>query len=99
MFKVEVNIRDEKTLELIFDGEKHTIPGLIVDYLNRMPDVEFAGYDVEHPLRQKSKLIVKFKKGKASKRLLDVLEKIKRDFNSLLNDFESQAQEADRKAT
>ncbi len=48
---------------LLIDGERHTIPNLVVEELNKMKEVEWAGYQLTHPLENRVYLTIKVKKG------------------------------------
>jgi len=63
---VKLNIvKDEDGyLELEFGGESHTLLNLLQSSLLEDPNVEMAGYNRPHPLMDRSRLIVKMKRGK-----------------------------------
>jgi len=80
---LQINIikYEERYLELIVRGETHTLFAPLIDYLLKHPDVEYAMYDVDHPLLQN----VKFKLKTKSR---DPVEVLKEAVAELLKDLD-----------
>jgi DNA-directed RNA polymerase subunit L len=89
--KIIKNKKNELKIEL--DGEDHTLCNLIQNTLLNDKDIEFAGYDLPHPLSRKPIIYLKSKKGlKAESIFKRNLEKISKKSNEFLSNF-SQAVE------
>lgn len=76
---------DDKHIEVVLEGEDHSIPNVLKDILLESSDVEFAAYVVEHPQVSSPKLIVKTKRKKAREALRDAVKA----FQKNLKDFEA----------
>lgn len=59
-------IIEEKTLELTFsvDDESHGVFNALRHILMQNPDVEYAVYNIDHPLTGKPEMTIKTKRGK-----------------------------------
>jgi len=82
--------RNPQELKLEITGEGHTFFNLLESVLLEDQDVEFAGYDVPHPLFPNTILFVRTKKGKKPEEaLIGAIEKIRqrgRELNQKIND-------------
>lgn len=68
---------DKEVLELEVKGEDHTLCNLLRNELWNSEDLSFASYSLKHPLIGFPVLLVKAKKGKPKKLLLDAVESLK----------------------
>ncbi len=82
-----IEIIEDKTLELKFivHGESHGVCNALRHILMKNPDVEYAVYNIDHPLTGEPEMTIKTKRGKrprivlkkAAKELLDETKKFK----------------------
>ena len=72
MLKIGVVKSEQNYLEIVVQGETHTLFAPLVEYLLKHPDVEFAMYDVDHPLTNN----VKFRLRTRSRRPIEVLSEV-----------------------
>jgi DNA-directed RNA polymerase subunit L len=86
---MEVKIlKNEKTeLEVEFVGADTSIPQLLVARLNEDKSVEFAGFKKDHPLVGNPRIFLKTKKKEPAALLLEKLEEIKGEVESLKKEF------------
>ena len=65
-------IVDDKTLELTFivHDESHGVCNALRHILMQDPDVEYAVYNIDHPLTGKPEMTIKTKRGKRPKSAL-----------------------------
>lgn len=61
-----IEIIEDKTLELTFivHGESHGICNALRHILMKNPDVEYAVYNIDHPLTGEPEMTIKTKRGK-----------------------------------
>ena len=70
--------RTPQELKLEIEGEGHTFCNLLESVLLEDKEVEFAGYDVPHPLVSNTILSIRTKKGKKPEEaLFEAIEKIR----------------------
>jgi len=62
--------RNSRELKLEIEGEGHTFCNLLESVLLEDKDVEFAGYDVPHPLISNTIFFIRTKKGKTPEEAL-----------------------------
>ena len=75
-------------MKIELNGEDHTLCNLIQNTLLEEKDIEFAGYDLPHPLSKKPIIYLKTKKGlKAENNLKKALEKISKKADQFLTNF------------
>lgn len=82
-----IEIIEDKTLELTFivHGESHGICNSLRHILMKNPDVEYAVYNIDHPLTGEPEMTIKTKRGKrprialkqAAEELLDETNQLK----------------------
>ena len=77
-------------LELHVQGETHTLFSPLLDYLLKHPDVEYAMYDVDHPLLQNVKFRMKTKNRDPIEVLKEVVQKIVQDIDEFREKLLSQ---------
>ncbi len=71
-------------IELLIKRKDPTVPEMLVHYLNQRDDVEFAGYNWEHPLASYPKVVLRTSgEHKAMAALLDAIDDIRKDIGSL----------------
>ncbi len=87
--QLKVLRRSSQELKLEIEGEGHTICNLLESVLLEDKDVEFAGYDVPHPLISNTIFFIRTKKGKKPEEaLIEAIEKIRqrgRELNREIN--------------
>ncbi|RLE79944.1 MAG: hypothetical protein DRJ51_06770 [Thermoprotei archaeon] len=93
--EVEVKVleRTPRTLELEIKGEGHTLCNLLVDFLNRHPDVEYASYTIEHPLIGVPRLFIKTKTQDPLKILFETLDELEEILSKLQEKAEEELAE------
>ena len=85
-------IIEEKTLELTFEvkDESHGICNALRHILMQDPDVEYAVYNIDHPLTGKPQMTIKTKRGKrpraALKKAAEELQKESSEFKQILDE-------------
>lgn len=86
---MEVKIlKNEKTeLEVEFVGADTAIPQLLVARLNDDKSVEFAGFKKDHPLVGNPRIILKTKKKEPAALLLEKLDELKAEVETLKKEF------------
>ena len=89
---VDIEIIDDKTLELTFivKDESHGICNALRHILMQDPDVEYAVYNIDHPLTGKPEMTIKTKRGKRPRKVLAKaaaeLEKESSEFKKLIDE-------------
>ncbi len=76
---MNITIIEEKGNELKFkfeDSDIHSIPNLLVNELLKNPSVEFAGYNVPHPLKKEAIVVIRTKRKDPKKLVYETIEKI-----------------------
>ena len=85
-------IIDDKTLELTFEveDESHGVFNALRHVLMQDPDVEYAVYNIDHPLTGKAQMTIKTKRGKRPRSVLkkaaEELQKESSDFKQLIDE-------------
>ncbi len=88
MVDIEVIKVSNNEIRVIVRGETYTLLDPLVDELNSLEEVEFAGYDVPHPLKEESVLFLRVKEGlnprdvlkESLRRLMGKYEALERTF-------------------
>ena len=85
---MEIQVLEEENTKLKFKviGETHTICSLLKKELFNDKAVEFAGYNVEHPLIKEAVFTVSTTKKNARKAVNDAISRIKEN----ISDFQSE---------
>ncbi|MHA1481536.1 MAG: DNA-directed RNA polymerase subunit L [Candidatus Thorarchaeota archaeon] len=75
---MEPRIIEQSRYELKFEigGESHSFPNLLRKTLLEEPSVEFAGYNIDHPLLAEPVFTLRTKKRQANVVLREALEKM-----------------------
>ncbi len=81
--QVSVLKYEKNYLELAVKGETHTLFAPLVEYLLKHPDVEYAMYDVDHPLLQNVKFRLKTRSRDPVEVLKEVVSIIVKDIDEL----------------
>ncbi|MCS7102927.1 MAG: hypothetical protein NZ992_03490 [Candidatus Korarchaeum sp.] len=92
---LEVINVSSKEIRVVVRGETYTLLDPLVDELNSMEEVEFAGYDVLHPLKEESVLFLRVRDGLNPKdvlkdsvrRLMEKYEVLERSFIEQVSSF------------
>ena len=85
-------IIEDKTLELTFEvaDESHGVFNALRHILMQDPDVEYAVYNIDHPLTGKPQMTIKTKRGKRPRSVLkkaaQELQKESSDFRQLIDE-------------
>lgn len=85
-------IIEDKTLELTFEvaDESHGVFNALRHILMQDPDVEYAVYNIDHPLTGKPQMTIKTKRGKRPRKVLkkaaSELQKESSEFRDILDD-------------
>ncbi|OYT61294.1 MAG: DNA-directed RNA polymerase subunit L [Thermofilum sp. ex4484_15] len=95
--EVRILNKEGNNLELEIIGEGHTFCNLLVDFLNSYPEVEYAGYDIPHPLLGAPKLFIRVKKGDPEELLKRALRDIIKLMDELSRSFEVALKSVKRK--
>lgn len=83
-------IKEDKKLELTFtvEDESHGMCNALRHILMQDPDVEYAVYNIDHPLTGKPEMTIKTKRGKrpraALKKAAENLQKESSEFKELI---------------
>jgi len=80
--------RTPNELKIEIEGEGHTFCNLLESVLLEDKMVEFAGYDVPHPLISNAIFFIRTKEGKRPEEaLIEAIEKIRRKGKELSQEF------------
>ncbi|MCW3975250.1 MAG: DNA-directed RNA polymerase subunit L [Candidatus Bathyarchaeota archaeon] len=80
--------KEKNEMKIELDGEDHTLGNLIQHTLLMDKDIEFAGYDLPHPLSRKPIIYLRTKKGlKVENVFKRTLEKVSKQANEFLANF------------
>ncbi len=77
---MKIKILEEASNEIkveFEDDDIHTLPNLIINQVLTDPSVEFAGYNVPHPLEKKAVIVIRTKRKDPKKVVYEAIEKIK----------------------
>jgi len=82
-------------LEIEIEGEGHTLCNLLGSVILEDEDIEFAAYDIKHPLVSNPVIFIKTKKGKdpekalreATEKILQRGRKLNENFKKALEDW------------
>ncbi|WP_407376908.1 DNA-directed RNA polymerase subunit L [Methanobrevibacter sp.] len=88
-----IEIIDDKTLELTIriNDESHGVCNALRHILMQDPDVEYAVYNIDHPLTGKPEMTIKTKRGKRPR---IVLEKAAKELQKESGEFKKLVEEA-----
>ena len=78
--KIQIEEVSNNEIKVIFeDDDIHTLPNLIVNEVLKDNSVEFAGYNVPHPLEKKAIIVIRTKRKDPKKVVYEAIEKIKEE--------------------
>ncbi len=83
MLNIEIVKYDQNYLEILVKGETHTLFAPLLEYLLKHPDVEYAMYDVDHPLLQNVKFRLKTRSRDPVEVLKEVVQDILKDVDAI----------------
>ncbi|ACB06884.1 hypothetical protein D9Q81_03895 [Candidatus Korarchaeum cryptofilum] len=92
--EIEVVDVSRNEIRVLIRGETHTLLSPLVEELNSLDEVEFAGYDVPHPLKEESVLFLRVKEGMNPREVLKgairrLMEKYEIIGNSFIEELSS----------
>ncbi len=88
--RMEISIeRDGDLVTVRVRGETYTLLDPLVKALHEM-GVDFAGYDVPHPLKEEGVLYVRSKDGDPVRKIFEALRRLKEEFGSLKESIEDE---------
>lgn len=89
--ELKVEKREGNLLSVRVYGETYTLLDPLTDVLLRMDGVEFAGYDVPHPLKEEGVLTVRTRDGTSPEEvIIEALKRLKAEFERVKSDIEQQ---------
>ncbi len=95
--EIEVEEVGPSEIRVVIKGETHTLLSPIVEELNTRDDVEFAGYDVPHPLKEEGVIFLRVRDGLDPRKILrEAVEKLIKEYEGLEKSFR---EELERLAT
>lgn len=90
MLEVELVRKEKDELEFVLKGVRHSFPSLLRQYLLEDKSVEFASYNLTHPLYGNPKFVIKTKGSKTPyKALVEASEAIEKDLKEMEKQFKS----------
>lgn len=78
---------DKQHLKFEIEGVGHTFCNIVSKELWNDANVDFAGYNLEHPLVAEPKIILETKKGSPQKALKDAIERLKSKNKEFLSEI------------
>ncbi len=94
---IEVKEVGPSEIRVVIKGETYTLLTPIVEELNARDDVEFAGYDVPHPLKEEGIIFLRVRDGLDPRKILrETVEKLIKEYEGLEKSFR---EELERLAT
>ncbi len=90
---MEVKVEDvaPNEIRVIIKGETYTLLTPIVEELNSKDCVEFAGYDVPHPLKEEGLIFLRVKEGSDPRAVLkDAINSLIKEYDNLEKSFKGE---------
>ncbi len=88
--RMEVSIeRDGDLVTVRVRGETYTLLDPLVKALHQV-GVDFAGYDVPHPLKEEGVLYVRSREGDPVRKIFEALDRLREEFSSLRESVEEE---------
>lgn len=85
---IEVKEISNSEIRIFVKGETYTLLTPIVEELNSREDVEFAGYDVPHPLKEEGIIFLRVKDGLDPKKILrEAVKRLIEEYDGLERSF------------
>ncbi len=89
--EIEVREKSPNEIHIYVRGETYTLLVPIAEKLNSIDDVEFAGYDVPHPLKEEGILYLKVREGRDPRSILkEAVSRIIEEYESLEKSFKEE---------
>jgi DNA-directed RNA polymerase subunit L len=86
--EIEVVNVSRNEIRVLIRGETHTLLSPLVEELNSLDEVEFAGYDVPHPLKEESILFLRVREGLNPREVLKgAIRELIRKYEVIENSF------------
>ncbi|MCC6029112.1 MAG: DNA-directed RNA polymerase subunit L [Candidatus Korarchaeum sp.] len=86
--EIEVVNVSRNEIRVLIRGETHTLLSPLVEELNSLDGVEFAGYDVPHPLKEESILFLRVREGLNPREVLKgAIRELIRKYEVIENSF------------
>lgn len=84
ILNVKILSKTENEMEVVLEGEDHTLPNMLKEIAMQDSDVEFASYKIDHPKLGAPKLYIRTNGKKKPERVLsDAIKKIRKDITAL----------------
>lgn len=97
--ELEIMNISSNEIRVVLRGETHTLLNPLVEELNSLEEVEFAGYDVPHPLKEESVLFLRVRDGLNPREVLRMgIESLISKYESLERSFSEQLSDPERKS-
>lgn len=87
VIKISIVKAEENYIEAIVQGEAYTLFAPLIEYLLKNPHVEYAMYDVDHPLTQNVRFRIRTKDKPALEVLKETINEILRDIDEMERGF------------
>ncbi len=88
--EVKILKKESNLVEFELPGEDHSLPNLIVKLALKRPEVDYAAYNIPHPLVGSPRIVVRVKEGEP----LDVVRSIIEEIIALSREFREKVEEA-----
>ena len=88
--EVKILKKEGNLVEFELPGEDHSLPNLIVKLALKRPEVDYAAYNIPHPLVGSPRIVVRVKEGEP----LDVVRSIIEEIIALSREFREKVEEA-----
>jgi len=86
--EIEILLDDKTELKFKIKGETHTIANMLKDELLMDSSVKFAGYNIEHPLKNEAIFDIKTNRKEAKKVLKEAIERLKKKIDTFEDEIE-----------
>ena len=87
--EVEFSVHEKNEAKFTIKGERHSLPALLRHYLLKDKGVEFAAYQMSHPLFGSPVFTLKTEGKTVDKALADAADAISSDLKDLKKQFKS----------
>ncbi|MBI5223798.1 hypothetical protein HY990_05240 [Candidatus Micrarchaeota archaeon] len=81
MSSVKIIKKEKDNIEVELGGMDQSLAQMLAEKLSARSEVEFAAYKLDHPIVASPMIIVKTKKGDASKILLEAIKELKEEIS------------------
>ncbi len=87
--EVRILKKEGSLVEFELPGEDHSLPNLIVKLALKRPEVDYAAYNIPHPLVGSPRIVVRVREGEP----LDVVRSIVEEIIALSREFREKIEE------